>query len=192
MAHFSYASPDRKWALVVEMNPTWQPCRLIPLDGGSVGHQVGPQGQCTSAAWSPDGKWMYFSVNVNDERHLWRQRFPQGQPEQITSGPTEEEGVAVTPDGRSVITSIGLHNSVARIHDDRGDRPLFSEGHVSPRRGLAQVSNNLTLPSLKFSSDGKFLYCLMRRDSPSSPAELCRTDLLSGRAEAVLRGVNMS
>jgi DNA-binding winged helix-turn-helix (wHTH) protein len=45
MAHFSYASPDRKWALVVEMDPAWQPCRLIPLDGSSSGRQVGPRGQ---------------------------------------------------------------------------------------------------------------------------------------------------
>ena len=99
MAHLSYASPDRKWALVVEMDPVWQPCRVVPLDGSSPGWQVGPQGKCTAAAWSPDGKWMYFSVEVQNSRHLWRQRFPSGAPEQITSGATEEEGVAVAPDG---------------------------------------------------------------------------------------------
>ena len=45
MVHLSYASPDREWALSLEMNPVWQPCRLIPLDGSSSGRQVGPQGQ---------------------------------------------------------------------------------------------------------------------------------------------------
>ena len=95
MVHLSYASPDRKWVLVLEMNPVWQPCRVVPLDGRSAGRQVGPKGRCTSAAWSPDGKWMYFGVEVDGNHHLWRQRFPDGQPEQITSGPTEEEGVAV-------------------------------------------------------------------------------------------------
>src|SRR5260370_36869087 len=119
MAHYSYASPDRKWALVVEMDPVWQPCRVIPLDGSSAGRQVGPQGQCTSAAWSPDGKWMYFGAEVEGNHHLWRQRFPAGQPKQITSGPTEEDGVAVVPDGRSLITSIGLQDSPGWIHDDR-------------------------------------------------------------------------
>ncbi|MEP6962433.1 MAG: protein kinase, partial [Acidobacteriota bacterium] len=61
MAHYSYASPDRKSALIVEMDRTasWQPCRLLPLDGTSEGKQVGPLGTCTAAAWSPDGKWMY-------------------------------------------------------------------------------------------------------------------------------------
>ncbi len=35
MAHYSYASPDRRSALVVEMNEKkeWGPCRLISLDG---------------------------------------------------------------------------------------------------------------------------------------------------------------
>lgn len=159
MAHFSYASPDRKWALVVEMDPVWQPCRLIPLDGSSAGRQVGPQGQCTSAAWSPDGKWMYFGAEMDGSHHLWRQRFPGGQPEQITSGPTEEDGVAVAPDGRSLITSIGLQESAVWIHDDRGDRPLSSEGHVTPMPAfLSQVTNYLAGPSARFSSDGKFLF----------------------------------
>ena len=130
MVHLSYASPDRKWVLVLEMNPVWQPCRVVPLDGRSAGWQVGPKGRCTSAAWSPDGKWMYFGVEVDGSHHLWRQRFPDGQPEQITSGPTEEEGVAVAPDGRSLITSIGMRQSAVWIHDARGDRPLSSQGYV--------------------------------------------------------------
>ena len=111
MAHYSYASPDRKWALIVEMNPVWQPCRLVPLDRSSLGRQVGPSGKCHSAAWSPDGKWMYFSEEVDGSHHLWRQPFPNGEPEQITSGPTEEDGIALAPDGRSLITSIGMGQS---------------------------------------------------------------------------------
>src|SRR5690606_25197383 len=44
MAHFSYSSPDGRWALVVEMDhhPNWLPCRLVPIRGGSPGRQVGP------------------------------------------------------------------------------------------------------------------------------------------------------
>jgi hypothetical protein len=53
MAHYAYASPDRKSVLVVEMDQTHafhQPCRLVPFDGSSAGKQVGPRGTCTSAA----------------------------------------------------------------------------------------------------------------------------------------------
>ena len=107
MAHFSYASPDKQWALVAEMDPVWQPCRLISLRGGSESRQVGPQGQCNSAAWSPDGKWMYFGAEVEGSHHLWRQRLTGGQPEQITFGPTEEDGLAMAPDGRFDIAYVG-------------------------------------------------------------------------------------
>jgi hypothetical protein len=41
---------------------------------------------------------------------------------------------------------------------------------------LSQVTNYLAEPSARFSSDGKFLFYLMRHDSPASPSEL-RTDL---------------
>ena len=179
MAHFTYASPDRQRAIVVEMDPVWQPCRLISLQGTTESHQVGPQGQCTSAAWSPDGKWMYFGAEVEGSHHLWRERFPEGQPEQITFGPTEEDGLAIAPDGRSIITSIGLRESALWIHDKQGDRALSSEGYASPG-------------SARFSPDGKLLYCLMRHDLSSSSSELWRKDLETGKSEALLPGLSMA
>jgi serine/threonine protein kinase len=180
MAHFSYASPDRKWALVVEMNPTWQPCRLVPLDGSSSGRLVGPKGNCYSAAWSPDGKWMYFGVETEANHHLWRQRFPVGEPEQITFGPTEEDGIAVAPDGKSLITSIGTSQSVVWIHDHRGERPVFSEGTT--------LANLPFIPA--FSSDGRVLFYL-RRQSPGAAVELWRTDVESGRSDNVVSGFSI-
>jgi DNA-binding winged helix-turn-helix (wHTH) protein/Tol biopolymer transport system component len=184
MAHFSFASPDRKWALVAEMDPIWHRCRLIPLDGSSTGREVGPNGHCMSAAWSPDGRWMYFGADVTGDHHLWRQRFPGGDPEQITHGPTQEDGVAVAADGRSLITSIGIQHSVIWIHDSQGDRPLHSEGYLA---GMHLT----TLPSVRFSPNGKSVFYLMQRDSPQSPRELWRTDLESSRHEAVLRGLSI-
>src|SRR5581483_11243506 len=100
MAHRSSPSPDGKRVLVVEMNEwgTMVRCRLVPMDGSSPGRQVGPPGgSCTFAAWSPDGEWMYFSSDFGGAHHNWRQRFPDGEPEQITSGPTDEEGIAMAP-----------------------------------------------------------------------------------------------
>ena len=189
MAHYSYPSPDRKWALVVEMDPVWHPCRLISLEGGSAVREVGPRGPCSSAGWSPDGGWMYFGAEVQGNRQVWRQRFPAGRPDQLTSGPAQAEGIAVDPDGRSLITSIGMHESAIWLHDERGERPLSTEGHVSSRHGLSQLTNYLALPSVIYSPDGKFLYCLMRRDSPAAATELWRMDLASGKAAPVFRGV---
>jgi hypothetical protein len=166
------------------MDPVWQPCRLVPLDGSSTGRQVGPKGKCKSAAWSPDGRWMYFGAEVAGSHHLWRQRFPKGEPEQITFGPTEEQGVAVAPDGRSLLTSIGVHQSAIWIHDARGERPLSSDGYVAPMPVYPYLS-------LKFSRDGKSLFYLMRRDSPASASGLWKIDLHSGKSEPLLPGVSM-
>jgi Tol biopolymer transport system component len=185
MVHLSYASPDRKWALAVEMNPVWQPCRLIPLDASTPGRQVGPKGECTSAAWSPNGKWMFFGVGVEGHHHLWRQRFPAGTPEQITSGPTEEDGIAVAPDGLSLITSIGLRQSAIWIHDAQGERPLSSEGFVLHPE-ISGLSGTLPV----FSGDGRSLFYL-RKESPGTASELWRTDLESEKHEPVLRGVSI-
>ena len=132
MAHYSYASPDRQWVLVVEMSGAHaftQPCRLVPFDGSSAGRQVGPQGTCLSAAWSPDGRWMYFGAVVGGSSHLWRQRFPDGAPEQITFGPLEEEGIALAPDGRSH-RDIGRHASERRLDSRRGRRASDRVGRL--------------------------------------------------------------
>ncbi len=183
MAHYSYASPDHKLALVVEMNGTgdWGPCGVISLQSRFPVRRIGPQGACTSAAWSPDGSWMYFTAYVNGGSHLWRQRFPNGQPEQITSGPTEEEGVAVEQDGRSVITSMGAHESAIWIHDAAGERPLSSEG---------EIIDYGSPPS--FSADGKTLYYLLQHQSQSnSGPELWRMNVASGKSEAVFPGTSM-
>jgi len=184
MAHYSYPSPDRKSILVVEMGRTHAfdlPCRLLPLDGSSPGRPVGPPGRCLSAAWSPDGTWMYFGAEVGGNMHLWRQKFPDGTPEQITFGPTQEEGIAVAPDGRSLITSVGRRQSAIWIHDAAGERPISSEGYASDPR---------------LSRDGKRVFYLLQRGAvvPSSgPAgELRSVDLASGKTDSVLPGLSVT
>jgi Tol biopolymer transport system component len=131
MAHRSYLSPDGEAVLVVEMDiHSWLPCRLVPFDGSSTGRIVGPvPSQCTEAAWSPDGKWMYFTALTGNGNHIWRQRYPDGRPEQLTFGAVTEEGIHFAPDGRSFVTSIGASQSTIWVHDARGDRQITSEGY---------------------------------------------------------------
>jgi DNA-binding winged helix-turn-helix (wHTH) protein/Tol biopolymer transport system component len=182
MAHYSYASPDRTSALVVEMNGqgNWATCRLISLEGRFTARPIGPEGGCTSAGWAPDGSWMYFIATIEGQSHLWRQRFPDGRPEQITFGPMEEEGLAVEPDGRSVISSIGVRASAIWIHDDRGERSLSSEG---------EIVADLSPPS--FTAEDTALYYLLRRPPAGAGAELWRMAVDSGKSEAVFPGVSM-
>ena len=175
MAHRSYRSPDGQWVLVVEMDDkSWLPCRLVPFDGGATGKPVGPvPAQCTDAAWSPDGTWMYFTATTATGVHIWRQRFPDGGPEQVTFGAGTEEGVHFDPDGRSFVTSVGTSQSTLWVHDSRGDRQITSEGYVF-------------MPSL--SADGKKLYYLVRSNGLRSwnQGGLWVADLETGQRRQLL------
>jgi hypothetical protein len=93
----------------------------------------------------PDGRSVILSLNAGSGTHLWRQRFPGGEPEQITFSPSEEAGVAIAPDGKSVITSAGRGHETVWIHDGTGDHMVVSEG--APEE-------------LEFSPDGSRLFFL--------------------------------
>jgi hypothetical protein len=131
MAHRSYLSPDGRWVLFVEMNKDglWGPCRVVPRDGASEGRPVGPLAAgCTFGAWSRDGQWIYLTSTAGGRHHIWRQRFPTDEPEQITSGPTEEDGVAMAPDGRSFLTAMALETGTVWMHEAAADRQISLEG----------------------------------------------------------------
>jgi Tol biopolymer transport system component len=124
---------------------------------------------------------MYFTAAVDGHSHVWRQRFPDGELERITSGPIEAEGIAVEPDGRSIITSIGVQESAIWIHDtDGGERPLSSEG---------EIVKDMSPPS--FDADNRFLYYLLRHGSGRPGPELWRMTVGTGQSEAVFPGVAM-
>jgi len=178
MAHHAYLSPDGKWVLVVEMDNQGEigPCRMVPFDGSGAVRIIGPpQATCTSGAWSPDGKWLYVSANQGGKFHIWRQRFPDGLPEQVTSGPTEEEGIAMAADGKSLITSVGIRDSTVWLHDAQGEHQVSSEGSS----GAPQ-----------FSPDSKKLYYL-RSYGTAAALELWVDDLAAGASKPVLTGYNL-
>jgi eukaryotic-like serine/threonine-protein kinase len=175
MVHHSYLSPDGRWVLVVVMDTRGQltPCQVVPFDGSGNAVVIGPpHATCTSGAWSPDGKWVYVSANQGGRFHIWRQKFPGGSPEQLTSGTTEEEGVAISADGSSLLTSVGVQDNTIWIHDANGDHQLSSEGSAFGTR---------------FSTDMSKLYYL--RQSGQNPGiDLWVRDLASGSSELVASG----
>jgi len=119
---------------------------------------------------------MYFSAEVDGSSHLWRQRFPDGTAEQLTFGPTEQDGVAVAPDGRSLITYVGLRQSEIWIHDASGDRQISSEGFA-------------LRPQLFW--DSKHVYYLLKQNSAATAGELRSLDLNSGKTDRPLPGFSV-
>jgi len=178
MAHHAYLSPDGRWVLIVEMDNRGVvgPCRVVPFQGPGESRIVGPPSSpCFAGAWSKDGKWIYLSVH-SDNSHIWRQHFPSGEPQQITFGPTSQEGIAMAPDGKSFITAVGSQDSTVWIHDKSGDQQVSSEGYA----GFPAIS-----------ADGNRLYFLVG-NGQSNLAELWVKDLSSGRMDKVLPGYSMT
>jgi eukaryotic-like serine/threonine-protein kinase len=178
MAHHAYLSPDGKSMLVVEMNSQtkFTPCQVMPYGGGGAAQEVGPpKSICTSGAWSPNGKWVYLTLSTDGNFHIWRQRFPGGTPEQVTSGPTAEEGIAMAADGKSLITSVGTVTGTVWIHDGKGEQQISSEGYAGEAR---------------FSADGKKLYYLMD-NGQTQGYELWVRDVGSGATDRALPGYTM-
>ena len=178
MAHHAYLSPDGKSVLVVEMDrqANFTPCHVVPYEGGGPSQEVGPpKSICTSGAWSPDGRWVYLTLYVDGKFHIWRQRFPGGQPEQVTSGPTAEEGIAMAADGKSLITSVGAETGTVWIHDGNGEHQVSSEGDANGAR---------------FSADGKKLYYMMD-NGQTQGYELWVRDIASGTTDRALPGYTM-
>ena len=133
MAHHSYLSPDGQWVLIVEMDSRGEmlPCRIVPFSGTNEVRVVGPpHGPCLGGAWSPDGRWIYVTAQT-DDFHIWRQRFPDGAPQQLTFSPTSQVGIAMAPDGKSLITSVGSQDRTVWLHDKDGEHQITNEGDAS-------------------------------------------------------------
>jgi hypothetical protein len=78
---------------------------------------------------------------------ILRQRFPDGPAEQLTSGPTEEQGIALDPDGRSFVTSVGESQSTIWIRDAGRSSDHFAGlrflAGLLERRGVSLLSATL-------------------------------------------------
>jgi eukaryotic-like serine/threonine-protein kinase len=122
---------------------------------------------------------MYFTSQAGGHNHIWRQRFPDGGMEQLTSGPTEEEGIAMAPDGRSFVTAVALENVSVWIHDAKGERQISPEGNAAEP---------------KFTPDGKKLCYRIVTEAPNffqssrAAGEVWVADLESGRSVPLASG----
>jgi Tol biopolymer transport system component len=125
---------------------------------------------------------MYFTSNAVGANHIWRQRFPDGKPEQITAGPTEEEGIAMAPDGRSFVTAVSLQGASLWLHDANGDRQISLEGNAA---------------TPVFTPDGSKLLYRVVKEQPNEfdyyrdLGEVMIADLKSGRSEPLVKGLQV-
>jgi hypothetical protein len=100
-------------------------------------------------------------------------------PQQFTSGPTQQSGIAMAPDGRSIITSVGGDERSVWMHDREGERQVSSEGYAY---------------GPQFSADGNSVFYLSAWNGSNGEqgGELRRSDLHSGQLTKALPGVAIS
>ena len=140
---------------------------------------------------------MYLNSLVGGTFQILRQRFSERgaltTPEPITSGPTEHEGISMAPDGRSLVTAVGLKQSSVWLVASQGERQDSQEGHAE--HAMFKLDGNARQISLegyakhpKFTPDGKRILYLAGK-SASDPQELWMAELDTGRKERVLPGL---
>ena len=101
--------------------------------------------------------------------------FPTANPSRSLSGPTAEEGIAVAPDGRSLVTAVALSSTSLWLHDGSGERQISLEGNAVDAR---------------FTPDGRtLLYKVVNSlGTYPVPGELRVAHLATGRSEVMLPG----
>jgi len=84
----------------------WQHYYSVPVDGRDVApvNLTPGEGEAESVGYSSDGKYLFYSSNVNDidRRHLWKTPTAGGDPVQLTRGDSiETYPVALASEKRS-------------------------------------------------------------------------------------------
>jgi hypothetical protein len=113
---------------------------------------------------------MYFTADSGNGSHIWRQRASGGAPEQVTSGPIFEQGLAISSDGRWMYTSAGSTDASIWIQNSNGQHRLSGEEATD------------TQPVI--SADGKRVFYL-------SGDQLWAADLSSSRTVIPNRGIRI-
>ena len=160
-------SPDGQWALVVEDDSTGQLVLLPTRTGGVRRIPRGPIAEYLDwAAWSPDGRRIYFAGReASDVRRTYVQDVDGGEPRAVT--PEGFVGLLLSPDGRTVAT-VDRYGEYYLYPVDGGSQP-------QPLRGY-QDGDVL----LQWSDDGEFLFV---REAGNLVLRLHRLELSTGKRQ---------
>ena len=90
----------------------------------------------------------------------------------------------MAPDGRSLVTSIGMRRSAVWIHDAAGERAIVSEGYASAPR----LSRDGTRVFYLFVRD----WWLAARGWLPAAADLRSVDLATGKSDTLLSGQSVT
>ena len=108
----------------------------------------------TGMAWTPDGKHVLTTAQalgrepsrpvyvIQGPSRLWLVSMPTGDRAELTRDVNLYEGVSLSADGRTVITTRRDISSRISVWDDTELRPLTGEGYYDGREGLEWINED--------------------------------------------------
>ncbi|MGH9523465.1 MAG: protein kinase domain-containing protein [Terriglobales bacterium] len=118
------------------------------------------QGRATWSLWSPDGRWIYYSLNSGAESHIYRR---------AADGTGNAEAVLATDGVSEYPTSITADGKYLSYFREDKKIPSGYDVYVLPltgdRKPIAQVTTKFTEVIPRFSPDGKWLAYMSNESS---------------------------
>ena len=73
----------------------------VPVGGGKP-KQITPTGPSYLHGWSPDGKWLTYTAQRNNDYDIYKMKATGGQEIRLTSAPGLDDGSEYSPDGKYI------------------------------------------------------------------------------------------
>ena len=123
------------WSVVNGQRDVW----TVPAGGGAPVPVIQDKATDWGPAWSADGAWLYFMSDRGGPVNLWRIRIDEqtgeahGEPQRVTSSPTQIRAVSFSGDGLLAAVEIRGETSEAKIASfDPAALELLSEPELLP------------------------------------------------------------
>ncbi len=104
-----------------------------PVEGGApINLTANWDLQPGPARWAPEGRFMYFTAGIGGQTHVFRVSVPDGDVEQVTRGERRLGGVSIDENFRTIVYTVGLHESPPEIYAadlDGGNERRLSAVH---------------------------------------------------------------
>jgi eukaryotic-like serine/threonine-protein kinase len=105
-------SPDgREIVFTLAWPGPYRDLEIVDVDSGKMRQLTHDDALVLSPAWSPDGRFIYFSSSRGGTVNIWKIAENGGEPEQITAGQGDDAQLDISADGKQMVFSTLHYNA---------------------------------------------------------------------------------